>query len=500
MTEVPGGDEGGPGGRGGPGGPGGPGRPGEPPARPAGDDAERAFAAAVARSSRLGRRAFLAGGAAAFAAAGYATGRATGPEAWPGPRTPAPPTPATATDATGWAEVRASFAAPGDTVHLDAFVLGPPPAPVREAVDAHRRALDRDGHAYLEGAEASAEHAVRSAAAAYMGTDAALVALTDSTSMGIGLMYGGLRLRPGDELLTTEHDFYATHEGLRFAALRAGARVRRVALYDDPAAASVDEIVSRLASAVTPATRVVAVTWVHSGTGVKLPVRAIADALGDAQEGRPGGERALLAVDGVHGFGSQREAVAELGCDLFAAGGHKWLHGPRGTGVLWGSDDAWARLVPIVPTFSRPQYGDWMTGRPADLGAHDWGTTMTPGGYHSFEQRWALAQAFGFHLELGRDAVAGRIAALTEQLKTGLAALDGVRVRTPAAPAVSAGIVCFEVGRGEPERTAAALAERGVRVSVAPYATRYLRAGATLLADEAGIDRALAAIGDVARS
>jgi selenocysteine lyase/cysteine desulfurase len=315
--------------------------------------------------------------------------------------------------------------------------------------------------------------------------------------MGIGLMYGGLRLRPGDEVLTTEHDFYATHEALRFAALRSGAQVRRVTLYDDPAAASADEIVARLTAAVSPATRVVAITWVHSGTGVKLPVRAIADALADANDGRADEERALLAIDGVHGFGSQPQAVAELGCDLFAAGGHKWVHGPRGTGVLWGSDTGWERLVPIVPTFSRPQYGDWMTGRPAELGAHDWGTTMTPGGYHSFEQRWALAQAFGFHLELGREAVAARIATLTEQLKSGLAGIDGVRVHTPAAPDVSAGIVCFELG--EPERTAAALADRGVRVSVAPYATRHLRAGATLLVDEAGIERALTAVRDVAR-
>ncbi len=175
--------------------------------------------AALERSARLGRRAFLAGGAAAFAAAGYATGRATAPEGWPGPATgAAPPTPA---DAAGWAEVRAAFAAPADVVHLDAFVLGPPSAPVREAVDAHRRALDRDGHAYLEGAEASAEDAVRSAAAAYMGTDAALVALTDSTSMGIGLMYGGLRLRPGDEI---------AHDGPRLLRHPRGAPLRRAAL------------------------------------------------------------------------------------------------------------------------------------------------------------------------------------------------------------------------------------------------------------------------------
>ena len=244
------------------------------------------------------------------------------------------------------------------------------------AVDAHRRALDRDGHAYLEGAEAIAEDAVRSAAAAYMGTDAALVALTDSTSMGIGLMYGGLRLRPGDEIVTTDHDFYATHEALRFAALRSGARVTRVALYDDPAAASPAAMVARLIDAVTPATRVVGVTWVHSGTGVKLPVRALADALAERNEGRPEEERALLAVDGVHGFGSQPEAVAELGCDLFAAGGHKWLHGPRGTGVLWGSDAAWSTARPdradvLAPAVRRLDGGAARGPRRTRLGHDD---------------------------------------------------------------------------------------------------------------------------------
>ena len=449
---------------------------------------------------KVGRRAFLATGAsAAGLAAAFATGRATAPSTWTGPAPELPAAP-TAGGGSGWAAVRGQFALAPDVVQLDAFVLGPPSAPVREAVDAHRRLLDRDGHAHLERTEAGAEAAVREAAATYMDTEPELVALTDSTSMGIGLMYGGLRLSPGDELLTTAHDFYATHEALRFAALRTGAQVRTVALYDDPADARAEEMTARLLAAVTPATRVAAVTWVHSGTGVKLPVRALADALAERNADRPEEERVLLAVDGVHGFGSQPDAVASLGCDLFGAAGHKWLHGPRGTGVLWASEAGRARLVPVIPTFARPDYLDWMTGRPAAPGEHDWGPTLTPGGYHSFEQRWALAQAFAFHTALGREAVAARIAELTGQLKAGLAATSGVRVHTPMAPADSAGIVCFELDGRDPEGAAAALGERGVAVSVAPYATRYLRAGATLLVDERGIDRALAAVREVARA
>ena len=208
----------------------------------------------------------------------------------------------------------------------------------------------------------------------------------------------------------------------------------------------------------------------------------------------------LLAVDGVHGFGVDATPVSQLGCDLFAAGCHKWIYGPRGTGVLWGRPEAWATLAPVIPSFARSQYGAWMTGRPAELGTTAWGPAMTPGGFHSFEQRWALAPAFEFHLELGRERVQERIGTLVAQLKSGLRELPGVRVRTPADPAISAGIVCFELEGTDPDEAVARLSERGVRVSVAPYATRYLRGGPTLWVDEAGIERALREIGRIARA
>ena len=118
---------------------------------------------------------------------------------------------------------------------------------------------------------------------------------------------------------------------LRLAAARTGATIRKVALYDEAASATEDAMTAALASALTPRTRVVAITWVHSSTGVKTPVRRIADALARAQASREPRERAVLCVDGVHGFGVEDATRPDLGCDVFAAGCHKWIYGPRGT-------------------------------------------------------------------------------------------------------------------------------------------------------------------------
>jgi selenocysteine lyase/cysteine desulfurase len=54
-------------------------------------------------------------------------------------------------------------------------------------------------------------------------------------------------------------------------------------------------------------------------------------------------DRVFLCVDGVHGFGVEAATPAALGCDSLVAGCHKWLFGPRGTGLIWGRSDAWVR-------------------------------------------------------------------------------------------------------------------------------------------------------------
>ncbi len=86
-------------------------------------------------------------------------------------------------------------------------------------------------------------------------------------------------------------------------------------------------------------------------SGVKLPVRAIAAAVDDINRKRDEQDRVLLIVDGVHGFGVEDENVADLGCDVFISGTHKWIFGPRGTGIVWARKAAWARMRPTIPSF-----------------------------------------------------------------------------------------------------------------------------------------------------
>ena len=384
-----------------------------------------------------------------------------------------------APDLRDWGSVRSQFALDPGKIHLTSFLLATHPRAVRDAIAAHRQRLDTNPVEYLHGHGDGLSAAAREAAGGFLGVPAAEVALTDSTTMGLGLLYTRLALGAADEVVTTEHDFYATHESLRLSGLR----VRRIRLYADARRASEDEIVSRIQGAVSRRTRLVALTWVHSSTGVRLPVRTIAQALP---------ERVLVCVDGVHGFGARAETVRDLGCDAFVSGCHKWLYGPRGTGVLWGNERLRQLMRPTIPSFDGSSYGAWVAGG-VPGGVPD-GPTLTPGGFQSFEHRWALPEAFALHQGIGRERVEDRVRGLASRLKAALAEVKGVRLRTPQSPGLSAGLVCFEVAGRDPSEVVSRLASRGIVASVTPYATRYVRLGPGIVNTPEHVDVAVRAI------
>lgn len=394
--------------------------------------------------------------------------------------------------ALSWDEVRSNFNLAPDLIHMSGFFLASHPSPVREAIEQHRRAFDANPIEYYFEYSDKAEAAVLGAASHYLSVDPRGIALTDSTTMGLGLLYSGLKLRKDQEILTTTHDHYSTENSLRLRAERTGAKVRKVSLYRDAAPKSVEEIVENVTKAVTPQTRVLAVTWVHSSTGVKLPIRAIADSLEPINASRDEQDRVLLSVDGVHGLGVDGTTMPELGCDFFIAGCHKWLFGPRGTGLVWGTPSAWSAATATIPTFDDASYSMWMGAippRPVPVGA-----TMSPGGFHSFEHRWALNRAFQFHQTIGKERIAERIHSLNRQLKEGLAKMPNIKLYTPMARDLSAGIVCFDVEGITADQVVAALREENIVASVTPYKTLYSRLSPGLLTSPAEVETTLATV------
>lgn len=395
-------------------------------------------------------------------------------------------------DLSNWDLVRAQFALDPRYMHFASFFISSHPAPVRNAVESWRRAMDANPFHVIEegmftGDENNVPLKVQSAVATYLGGRAEDVALTRATTEGLALVYLGLPLKPGDEVVVTTHDHYSHHESIRFATDRSGATMRKIPLYDDPATATVDSLVDNLLKGIGPKTRVVGITWVHSSTGMRLPIREMAKALKDKHPD------VLLVLDGVHGIGAVDETIATMGPDYIAAGTHKWMFAPRGTGLLWSNAEGWARLRPTVPNFTDwESYNAWAEERP--LKGPTIAARVAPGGFHAFEHQWAMSAAFDMHEAMGRARVANRITELNTRIKQQLAGHAKIHVHTPQSPALSAGLVAFEIDGVKPEDIVKRLREQKIVASTSPYAVVYARLAGSLVNTPEEVDRAAQAV------
>jgi isopenicillin-N epimerase len=397
--------------------------------------------------------------------------------------------------AVDWKAVRDLFPLAKDWTHLASFLFVSHPKPVAESIEYFRRKIDADPFwieiAAMTDQEGRPLVAVKKALAGYVGGEPHEIALTSNTTGALAMAYHGLRIRPDQEFLTTEHDHYSTHESIRYSAARTGSPVRYVALYDTPASASADQIVDRVARAIRTNTRALGITWVHSSTGVKLPLARIAEVVAQANRGRAAADRCLVIVDGVHGFANQDVDVARTGCDFFASGTHKWLFAPRGTGFLWGRSDAWPELRPTIPAFDPDgleTWGAWMerSELPTTKAAF-----VSPGGFLAYEYVLAIPSAVQLHRTIGRSQIAARVAELNGAFREGVAKIPGVTLHTPLDPGLAAGISCFEVHGLTAEQVSQQLAAKRIRTSSSPYKTSYARVATGVMNFPEDIERVL---------
>jgi L-cysteine/cystine lyase len=226
-------------------------------------------------------------------------------------------------------EARAQFPVLDRLAYLQAGSAGPL---ARATVEAMRSAEERDlreGRAdaeYFEEVLALREE-LRRELAALVGVDAEQVALTSSTTDGCNIVLAGLGLSAEDEIITTTDE----HFGLLGPLHMSGARI--VVAPPDP---------DRIAAAVTPRTRLLALSHVLWTTGQVLPVHELKE-----RTGLP------ILVDGAQSVGAM--PVDAGGLDYYTISGQKWLCGPESTGALVVADPE--RLRVARPSyFSQQEY------------------------------------------------------------------------------------------------------------------------------------------------
>jgi L-cysteine/cystine lyase len=322
-------------------------------------------------------------------------------------------------------EARAQFPVLERCAYLNAGSNGPLP---RAAVDAARARLERDlaegrsGLAWVEEIGAMRER-IRVGIAAVLGTSADFVALTDSTTRGCQIVVTGLGLSADDEIVTTDQE----HFGLIGPLHASGARV---------VVAEANE--EALLAAVTPRTRLIAVSHVLWTTGRRLDLARLRQ-----PDGPP------LLVDGAQSAGAIPVDLA--GADYYTVSAQKWLCSVDQSGALFVRDPERLRVA--------------LPGMYAQQSHEPDGSFVPKDGARRFDSGWmggpllaGLEAALAVHPEWRYDGAA-RAAARCRELLEPL-----VGVVTPAGHST---LVAFRPP-GDATELVATLAERGVVVREIP--------------------------------
>lgn len=388
-----------------------------------------------------------------------------------------------------WQKIRNEFVLSPQYIHLNLCLIASPPKIVREAIQNYRNSLNTNpGVCYIQEEEFIKNVYLK--AGEYLETDPDLIALTENTTSGLGVVYSGMKLDHNDEILTTPHEHYSALELFRFLESKTGVRVNKIPLYQDPRHVTKQEILNAILSHITKRTRIVALTWVHSCTGLKLPLKLITSEIAKINKEREDHEKILVCVDGVHGLGIEDFSVENLGCDFFIAGCHKCLFGPRGTGLVWGTKKAWSRVFPIITSFDGEAFWPWFHGGIPDATCPR-SRLCSPGGFHAFEHRWALSDAFDFHLQIGKKKIADRVHELNTYIKKKLNEIRGLRVYTPDSVELSSGLTCFEVENMAPDAVVKALLEKGIVSGQTPYQNSCNRFSIGIIHQKSDIDKTI---------
>jgi selenocysteine lyase/cysteine desulfurase len=359
-----------------------------------------------------------------------------------------------------------------------------------KTIEDHGTGLDVGGFTHFLNNNFNQRLAATAALSTYFGVDQGFGAFTHSTTFGLAQVFAGIKLRQGQEILTSVNEHAAIMDTLRLRQGRDGTPIRQIRLFDDIAKVTEAEIVRNISRQLLPETRVLALTWVYSSDGLKLPLAKIAKVVRKENETRQIPNRIILAVDGVHGFGVERSTFPELGCDFLVAGLHKSFCGPRGTAVLCGTQAGWDAIVPIAASLSGIDDG------PAD---QHW-----PGGVRAYDHYWAIDTAFQLHIDLKRSSVARHVRKLVEHFRAGLKHVPHVTLVTPASKALSSGIICLDVKANQmdlsPDQVLTVLEQRGVLATESaedPTAKRtHVRFSISLLTTKDDVDRAVSALAE----
>ncbi len=349
-------------------------------------------------------------------------------------------------------QIRRAMPAVENTVYLNTGTCGPLP---RRTVAAMQEVQNEE---LLQGRIApghypgimAAKTAAKEAVAGVLGCTPNDVAIAGRTTDGMNIAIAGYRWQRGDEIITSNIEHPGGLMPMFVTKRRYGTRIRVADI--GVGGMKTVETVRQFEQLITPRTRMIVISHISYTTGAVLPVKEIT-AMAHSHD-------VLVAVDAAQSFGSLPLDMADLGADLYACPGQKWICGPEGTGSLYVRPSS---LGEIEQTF-----GGGMV-----MGSLDYyGASFAPavgagrfdvGGYNLPMLVGQKVSTEWIRDEVGLDWAYARISRLGQYAHKMLSGMKGVTVVTPEDHL--AGLVAFTVDGIEPiELKNRLLAEHNVTI------------------------------------
>lgn len=235
-------------------------------------------------------------------------------------------------------DLRDLFLLRSDVAFLNHGSFGACPRPVFEAYQRWQRELEEEPVEFLDRRSEALLAEARAALGAFLTADPNDLVFVPNATTAMNIVAWSLPLEPGDEVLTTDHEYGAVDRMWRVVCAERGAHLVRAEIAV-PVQAERD-VIDAVWGRRTPRTRVLSLSHITSSTALLLPV---AELVRCARE-----EGILTVVDGAHAPGQVPLDLTALGADFYAGNCHKWLLAPKGAGFLHARRERQPLLKPLV--------------------------------------------------------------------------------------------------------------------------------------------------------
>ena len=235
-------------------------------------------------------------------------------------------------------DLRPLFLLRPEVIFLNHGSYGACPRPVFEAYQRRQLELEHQPVEFMQHRVNDLLQEARNKLGAYLNADAEDLVFVTNASMGLNIIARSLALEPGDEVLSTDHEYGSLNRAWEWVCGKSGAHYIRRPI--PLPITSTEEVVDAVWSGVTDRTRVLYCSHITSPTALILPVGEL------IQKARAAG--ITTVIDGAHAAGQIPLDLSELGADFYSANCHKWMMAPKGVGFLYARKEMHDKLEPLV--------------------------------------------------------------------------------------------------------------------------------------------------------